>query len=161
MKMPTTLQEDAEKFAAFIIENYPDAKQWIDPVEKAAWYISHCFAASVCCEAGHMVALLAARPVERPGLGVLPYYFNEGGQCLHVDLWIDVSGDDRARLALKAFALVRWPQCTTIAMFRHFEESIRVYDIECFWRSFEKIKKVKRKRKNEAGITSETSNVSP
>jgi hypothetical protein len=147
MMMPTTLKQDAEKFAAFIVENYPDAKQWDDPVMKAAWYISRGFAAVVCCEAGHIVALLAARPVERPGLGVLPYYFNEGGCCLHVDLWIDVSGDDRARLALKAFAKVRWPGCTTITMFRHFEGKMNVYRLDKFWRSFEKIKRVKRKKK--------------
>ena len=147
MKTETTLQEDAEKFAAFILANYPDAKEWIDPVAKAAWYISHLFVAVVCDDEGAVVALLAARPVERPGIGVLPYYFNENGTCLHVDLWVDVSGDDRARMALKAFTLIRFPKCKTIAMFRHFEESIRVYSLNKFWKSFEKIKKVKRKKK--------------
>ena len=98
--MPTTLRQDAEKFAEFIVNNYPDAKEWHDPVAKAAWYISLAFVAVVLGDDGEIMALLAARPVERPGLGVLPYYFNEAGTCLHVDLWIDISGDDRARLVL-------------------------------------------------------------
>jgi hypothetical protein len=151
--IPTTLQEDAQKYAQFILENYPDAKQWHEPVMKAAWYISHGFAAAVTGYDGEIVALLAARSVERPGLGVLPYYYNEHGKCLHVDLWCDVSGDDRARLALKAFALLRWPQCKTITMFRHFEESIRVYTLSKFWKSFEKIRKIKRKRKQHEAAT--------
>jgi hypothetical protein len=151
--IPTTLQEDAQKYAQFILENYPDAKQWHEPVMKAAWYISHGFAATVTGYDGEIVALLAARSVERPGLGVLPYYYNENGTCLHVDLWCDVSGDDRARLALKAFALLRWPQVKTIAMFRHFEESIRVYTLSKFWKSFEKIKRVRRKKENQLWAT--------
>jgi hypothetical protein len=151
--MMTTLQQDAERFAAFILENYPDAKQWDDPVMKAAWYISHGFVAVVCGEKGEIVALLAARPVERPGIGVLPYYYNEHGTCLHVDLWCDVSGDDRARLRLKEFALLRYPRCTTIAMFRHFEGKMNVYSLDKFWRSFEKIKRMRRKKKHEAITT--------
>ena len=145
--IPTTLQQDAEKFAQFIVDNYPDAKDWDHPVEKAAWYISYGLVAAVMGQDGEIVALLAGRSVERPGLGVLPYYFNEYGTCLHVDLWIDVSEDDNARLTLKAFTLLRWPQIKTIAMFRHFEEHIRVYTLAKFWRSFEKIKRVKRKKK--------------
>lgn len=154
--MPTTLREDAEKFAAFIVENYPDAKEWHDPVRQAAWYISYGFVAAVNNESNEIVALLAARPVERPGLGVLPFYFNEGGTCLHVDLWCDVSGDDRARLRLKEFAQLRWPQCTTIAMFRHYEGNLRIYTLSKFWRSFEKIKRVKRKKKEQRHETVET-----
>ena len=77
--------------ADFIVNNYPDAKQWHDPVAKAAWYISHAFVAVVLGDEGEIVALVAARPVERPGLGVLPYYFNEGGRVMHVDLWVDIS----------------------------------------------------------------------
>lgn len=147
-EMPTMLREDAERFAAFIVENYPSAKEWPDPVRQAAWYISHGFAVSAVHDGG-IVALLAARPVERPGLGVLPYYFNKGGTCLHVDLWVDVSEDDRARQALKAFALWRFPGCKTITMFRHFEESIRVYTLAKFWKSFEKIRHVKRRKRKQ------------
>ena len=147
MKKPTTLQQDAEKFADFIVNNYPDAKEWHDPVAKAAWYISLAFVAVVLGDDGEIVALCAARPVDRPGIGVLPYYYNEHGRDMHVDLWCDVSGDDRARQVLKLFFQMRFPQCTTISMFRHFEGKLNTYDIKCFWRSFEKIRHVKRKRK--------------
>lgn len=143
----TTLEEDAEKFAEFILRNYPDAKQWNDPVQRAAWYIGHGFVAVVCDDDKEIVALCAARPVDRPGIGVLPFYFNEGGKCMHVDLWCDVSGDDRARQVLKLFFQYRFPQCTTISMFRHFEGKLNTYDIERFWKSFEKIKYAKRKKK--------------
>jgi hypothetical protein len=145
--IPTTLQDDAEKFATFILANYPDSKEWLDPVEKAAWYISHGFVAVVCCECGEIKALVAARPVDRPGIGVLPYYFNENGRCMHVDLLLDVSDDKRAMNALELFFRMRFPQCTTIAMFRHFEEHIRTYEIEKFWRSFHKLKRRKKKEK--------------
>jgi hypothetical protein len=151
--MPTTLREDAEKFASFIVNNYPDAKEWHEPVEKAAWYIAHAFVATVLGDDQEIVALCAARPVDRPGIGVLPYYYNDEGTCMHVDLWVDVSQDDRARQVLKLFFQWRFPQCTTIAMFRHFEESIRVYSLAKFWRSFEKIRHVKRKRKTHELVT--------
>jgi hypothetical protein len=144
----TTLREDAERFAQFIVNNYPDAKEWHDPVAKAGWYIAHVFVASVLGDDGEIVALCAARPVDRPGIGVLPYYFNEKGRDLHVDLWCDVSQDDRARQVLKLFFQMRFPQCTTITMFRHYEEHLRTYSIQKFWRSFEKIRYVKRKRKH-------------
>jgi hypothetical protein len=144
---PTTLQEDAEKFAAFILANYPDAKEWTQPVAKAAWYISHGFIAVACCECGRIVALVAARPVDRPGIGVLPYYYNEHGTCMHVDLLLDISEDKRAMNVLEIFFRMRFPQCTMISMFRHFEEHIRVYEIQKFWRSFHKLKRRKKKEK--------------
>jgi hypothetical protein len=100
----TTLQQDAEKFAAFIVNNYKDAKDWVDPVRKAAWYIGHAFVASVIDEKGDIVALVAARPVDRPGIGVLPYYFNDKGTCLHVDLLLDISeqtGNERVGMLLQ------------------------------------------------------------
>src|SRR4029077_6702090 len=75
MILPTTLREDSEKMACFIVNNYPDAKEWHDPVAKAAWYISHAFVACVLGDEEEIVAICAARPVERPGLGVLPSYF--------------------------------------------------------------------------------------
>ena len=89
--MNAVLQKDAEKFADFIQEHYPDAQSWKDPIGYCAWYISHFFIAAVCCEYGHIVAIGAARPVDRPGMGVLPAYFNEKGTCLHVDLLMDIS----------------------------------------------------------------------
>ena len=51
--LPTTLMEDAQRYAEFIVNNYPAAKEWDDPVMKAAWYISHGFAAAVIGERGN------------------------------------------------------------------------------------------------------------
>lgn len=149
MNMMTTLEQDAERFAAFIVANYPEAKEWTEPVEKAAWYISHGFIAVVCNEKGDIVALVAARPVERPGIGVLPFYFNEYGHCLHCDMLIDTSDDTRALRILELFCQLRFPRCTTLAMFRHYETNLRVYDIQKFWKRFEKIKKIRKREKKE------------
>jgi hypothetical protein len=141
MNMPITLRKDAEKFAEFIVANYDNAKEWEDPVGKAAWYISHAFIAVVCSEQGHIVAVGAARPVDRPGMGVLPYYFNENGRNLHIDLLVDRSSDLRAIIAFRDLCKIRFPRCTTVAMFRHFETNIRVYQIGKFWKSLERIKR--------------------
>jgi hypothetical protein len=152
--MPTTLREDAEKFAQFIVANYPDAKEWTDPVRQAAWYISYGFVASVINDDGEIVALLAARPVERPGLGVLPYYFNEHGTNLHVDMLIDISTDKKAMSVLEAFAKLRWPQCTTIAMFRHYEEHLCTYSLKKFWPRFHKLKRIQKKKNETVTVAS-------
>jgi hypothetical protein len=142
----TPLQRDAEKFAQFIVENYPDAKEWDEPVMKAAWYISYGFIAVCCDQGGEIVALVAARPTERPGFGVLPYYFNDQGTCLHIDMWIDVSPDERAMNVFRAFLELRFPQYTTLTMFRHFEEHIRIYPKAKFWRHMEKFKYLHNKK---------------
>jgi hypothetical protein len=144
---------DAEKFSRFILENYPEARNgWEDPLGLVAWYINYGFIVVVLDDDGEIVSLCSGRPVDRPGMGCLPYYFNARGTNLHVDLWIDISGDDRARVSLMKFARVRFPRVTTIAMFRHHEGTLHVYPIERFWKGFEKLRGVKRKRK-EYGTT--------
>jgi hypothetical protein len=146
--IPTTLQEDAERYAEFILEHVPQAKTWKDPVRQAAWYISYGFAAAVCdADTGKIVSLVTARPVERPGIGAIPYYFNENGKCLHVDLLLDISPDKRSLMVVKKFLQWRFPQCTTIACFRHFEEKIHVYRLPDFWKSYDKIRRVERRKK--------------
>jgi hypothetical protein len=145
--MKTTLEQDAERFAVFLKEHYPEAKTWEDPVNYCAWYIGHGFIAAVCDERGEIVALGAARPVERPGMGVLPAYFNDKGTCLHIDILVDTLSDNRALIALREFTKVRWPQCKTMAMFRHFESHIRVHPIEKGWRWLERIKRKKKEKK--------------
>lgn len=148
--MNATLKEDAENFAEFILAHYPDARTWADPVNYCAWYISHFFIAAVCDEeTRRIVAIGAARPVDRPGMGVLPIYYNKEGTCLHIDLLIDVSRDNRAMIALREICKARFPQCKTVTMFRHFESALHVYPIERFWRSLEKIKKLQRKKEKQ------------
>jgi hypothetical protein len=148
--MSTTLQKDAQRFAEFIKAHYPEAQTWKDPIGYCAWYISHFFIAAVCnADTNEIVAIGAARPVDRPGMGVLPCYYNEKGTCLHVDLLIDVSPDSRAIMGFREICRVRFPQCETVAMFRHFETNIRVYPINKFWKSLEKIKRQKKEKQHE------------
>jgi hypothetical protein len=142
--MPFALRRDAMRFAEFVAKNYKDANQWPDLLGMMAWYIGHGFAAVVVDESGEIVALGSGRPVDRPGMGCLPYYFNAGGTCLHIDLLIDKSEDERACLALRGICQALFPQCKTVTMFRHYEGKLHVYPIAKFWRSFEKIRGAKR-----------------
>jgi hypothetical protein len=145
--MKNVLREDAEQFAQFIQKHYPEAQSWKDPIGYCAWYISHFFIAAVCDEdTKEIIAIGAARPVDRPGMGVLPCYFNEKGTCLHIDLLVDVSPNLNPIIAFREMCKMRFPQCKTVAMFRHYESNIRVYPIDKFWRSLEKIKKTKVKK---------------
>jgi len=141
--MNDTLQEDAERFAEFILAHYPPARTWDDPVSYCAWHIGHAFIAAVTDDDHEIVAIASARPVDRPGMGVLPAYFNEWGECLHIDLLIDTTDDRRAVLCLREMAKRRFPHCKVAAMFRHFEGNIKVYPIEKLYRSLEKIPKEK------------------
>ena len=44
--MPTTLQRTPKSLRS-LSWRIPDAKEWNEPVKKAAWYISHGFVAAV------------------------------------------------------------------------------------------------------------------
>ena len=145
--MPTTLKNDAEAYAKFFVDNVPQAKAWVDPVGQAAWYISHGFACAVRDGEDEIVSLVTSRPVERPGLGVIPYYFNEGGTTLHVDMLLDISPDQRSLMVIKLFLQWRFPQCTVVEYFRHFEEKLHVYKLPEFWAYYDRIKRIKDRRK--------------
>ena len=146
--MPTTLKQDAERYAAFFADNVPQAKAWVDPVGQAAWYISHGFACAVHdADTGEIVSLVTARPVERPGLGIIPYYFNEGGTTLHVDMFLDTTPDSRSLQVIKLFLQMRFQQCTVVEYFRHFEEKLHVHKLPEFWDHYDKIKRIKDRRK--------------
>ena len=146
--MPTTLERDAERHAEFVVKHVPQAKAWHDPVRQAAWYISHGFAMAVAdIDTREIVSLVTARPVERPGIGTIPFYFNEGGTNLHVDLLLDIAPDNRSLMAVKLFLQMRFPQCTTIAYFRHFEEKLHVSHLPQFWKYYDRIKRTKRRKK--------------
>ena len=145
--MTAILQRDAEKTAEFITSHYPTALKWNDPIGYCAWYISHGFIAVVSDDEGRILAVGAARPVDRPGMGVLPAYFNQHGTNLHIDLLVDVTNDLRAIRAFRDMCKMRFPQCKTVAMFRHFETAIHVYEIDKFWRSLEKMRRITMKEK--------------
>jgi hypothetical protein len=138
------------RHAEFVVKHVPEAKAWQEPVAQAAWYIGHGFAMAVHdADTGEIVSLVTARPVERPGIGTIPYYFNEGGKSLHVDLLLDIAPDNRSLIAVKLFLQLRFPQCTTVAYFRHFEEKLHVYRLPEFWDHYDKIKRIKGRKKKD------------
>jgi hypothetical protein len=146
--MNPVLQRDAEKFAAFILEHCPETQTWKDPVGFCAWYISHGFIVAV-TDGDQIVAIAAGRPVDRPGMGVLSAYYNEFGSCLHIDLLVDITDDNRAINALCDFCKGRFPHCKVISLFKHFEEHIRVYSMAKFFRSLKKIRRRKKEQTHE------------
>jgi hypothetical protein len=156
--MNDKLMVDAERFSAFMTKHYPPAREWEDPVGYCAWYISKGYTAVVVDEDGEkIVAMCAMRPVDRPGFGVLPFYFNEEGKSLHIDLLIDTLADERAIMAFRQLFWMRFGKRKTVAMFRGPEESIHVYDYAKFWRHLTKMKRARiKKKENRNGIESIT-----
>jgi hypothetical protein len=156
--MNETLKHDAEKFAQFLTAQYPPAREWCDPVGYCAWNISKGYIAAAVAESGEIVGICAMRPVERPGLGVLPFYSNENGTCLHVDLLVDISGDLRAITAFRKLFGIRFGPRKTVTMFRHTETALKVYPYHKFWANISRIKKVKMKKESKQyGSTTTTS----
>jgi hypothetical protein len=146
--MNNAFEQDAERFSEFLQVHYKDARTWKDPVGYCRWYMGHGFIAAVLdSDTGEITALASARPVERPGIGILPFYFNEGGKCLHIDILVDLSPDIRAILVFREICKLRFPQCRSVTMFRHFEEKLHVYEINKFWRYLEKLKKIHTKER--------------
>ncbi len=137
---------DAQKFCEFLVENYAPARDWEDPFGYCCWNMAHGFMAAVVGEDGNVVALGVARPVDRPGFGCLPYYFNENGRSLHIDLLLDISDDTRAIFALRDITMRRFGPRDTVAMFRHGDENIRVYPYYRFWENVARLKRARMKK---------------
>jgi hypothetical protein len=146
--MNDILREDAEKFAGFLVEHYPPALEWCDPVGYCAWNIAKGFIAAAINDDGKIVAMCAMRPVDRPGLGVLPYYYNHDGSNLHIDLLVDETSDERAIASFRALFGLRFGPRKTVAMFRHHEESLHVYSYTKFWNKLASVKKRQMKKDN-------------
>lgn len=144
--MNDMLHQDAERFAEFLVEHYVPAREWCDPVGYCAWYIANGFIAVVIDDDKKIVAICAIRPVDRPGLGVLPYYFNEDGSCLHIDLLVDCTDDLRAIKVFRLFFGMRFGSRETVTMFRHTEEAMRVYSYGAFWDKLSSVKKRQMKK---------------
>jgi hypothetical protein len=148
------LKSDAEQFAAFLVEHYEPARTWCDPVGYCAWNISKGYIAVVVDDEngnGEIVAMCAMRPVDRPGFGVLPFYSNDKGKCLHIDLLVDISDDLRAITAFRCLFWYRFGPRETITLFRGNEQSIHCYPYNKFWHAIARIKKVERKKENRHG----------
>jgi hypothetical protein len=139
--MNNPLKEDAEQFSEFLVQHYPPARGWCDPVGYCAWNIAKGFIAAAVSEDEDIVAICAIRPVDRPGLGVLPYYYNDGGSCLHVELLVDTSDDLRAIASFRELFGRRFGPRQTVTMFRRTEEAMRVYPYTKFWDKLASVKK--------------------
>ena len=136
-------EDDSMKFCEFMVEHYEPAKDWVDPLGYCRWHMSHGFMAAVVGEDGNIVALGCARPVDRAGFGVLPFYWNEDGSCMHIDLIADASDDERAVLALRDVFIRRFGPRETVTLFRGNESAIHIYQYNRFWRHTARFKKRK------------------
>ena len=91
------------KASEFIKKHYPSAREWDDPVGWCAWYVSNGFMVALHePETGKILALVAARPVNSPEDGNIPYKHVENGSCIFIDLLLIEEGDP---LIIPAFAM--------------------------------------------------------
>jgi hypothetical protein len=139
------IEIDATRFADFLLEKYPRARDWPDPVGFCGWSIACGFIAAVTDaeDSEKIVAMCAMRPVDRAGFGVLPYYFNENGSCLHCDLFIDTTDDERATLAFRRLFTLRFGPRKTVTLFRGDETAIHVYRWKSFFTKLTAMKRAK------------------
>jgi hypothetical protein len=109
--------------------------------------------AAVVDEDEKVVALGVARPVDRPGFGVLPFYANEGGRSLHIDLLVDISDTTESIFVMRDLIFARFGPRETVAMFRHGESdtALKVYRWDRYWQNISRIKRVKMKKEKEYG----------
>lgn len=149
--MTQELQADVEKFARFIFENYPPSHHWEDLYGYCAWYISKGYIITLVGNEGEIIALCAIRPVERPGLGCLPFYCNDYGDCLHIDLLIDNTTTPLAAMLLARAFEVRFGPRSWVTMFRHHEEKMHVYRYNKFWTSLSRFKRARNNRRKHHG----------
>ncbi len=136
-------QSDVQKFSAFISENYPPSHNWEDIEGYCRWYIGMGYIITLVKDE-KLVALCAIRPVERPGMGCLPFYANEQGSCLHIDLFINKT-DSKTASQLLAYAFrARFGQREWVSLFRRHEEKLHVYSYQKFCKSLGKFGAFKR-----------------
>ena len=149
--MNTKLYQDAGKFCQFMLEHYEPARSWVDPFGYCIWNMSHGFMAAVVDEDDKVVALGVARPVDRPGFGVLPFYANEQGRNLHIDLLVDIGDSTESIFAMRDLIFARFGPRETVAMFRHGESdtALKVYEWRRFWNNVARIKRAKLKKEKE------------
>ena len=142
---------DAKRFCKFLLEHYEPARTWVDPLGYCCWNMSHGFMAAVMGEDGNIVALGVARPVDRPGFGTLPFYANEQGRNLHIDLLVDIGDGTESIFAMRDLIFARFGPRDTVAMFRHGESdtALKVYPWDKYWRNVARIRRAKRKKEKE------------
>jgi hypothetical protein len=135
---------DIARFSEFIRANYKPSRAWADIEGYVAWYIGNGYIIAINDEKNEVAAICAIRPVERPGLGVLPFYHNEHGACLHIDLLIDKTGSSLALFLFQQVFFARFGPREWVTMFRHHEEKLHVYPYHKFWKAWGRFRKSKR-----------------
>jgi len=123
--------------AKFIIKHHPQAGEWDNIIEWCAWYISNSFMAALHHPDGRIAALVAARPVNCPEDGNIPYKHAEDGPCIFIDfLAIE---DHENPLVYAAFGLLcrdRFGNRERVAYQR-----VATHDYESFLRNVGRLKK--------------------
>jgi hypothetical protein len=135
--MSTDLLVESHKAAAFVERHWPQSLEWPDVIGWAAWYISNGFMAALHRADGTIAALAAARPVNDPDDGYIPYKHIKSGEFIFVDF---LAIEDHAPLALTAFAMLlndRFGERKKIVYLRTHE-----YDYQNFVRNLGRIKQI-------------------
>jgi hypothetical protein len=131
---------EAHKVSDFITENYPDNEPQEDPVGYAGWYISNGFLAYVTDNDGKILALGAARPVKEPEDGLIPYRYDDDGNCIFIDMLI-TRGIPIAMPSLMVILRRRFGRRDWMAYASRKNKHVVVKDFDTFVRNFERRKK--------------------
>jgi hypothetical protein len=124
--------------AKFILDRYPPARNWVNPVGTCAWYLGKGFMAVVHNGGDNTIAALgSARLVQNPGDGAIPYHYDRDGDCIFIDLLVAEDGSE-AMKDLGEFIYNLWGPRKKIAYFRDPEQKLRVYSYDVWLRNFRK-----------------------
>jgi hypothetical protein len=148
------MRTEIQRLAQFILDNYPPAQKWTDVEGYCEWYVGKGYVITVIDDDDKIAAMCAIRPVERPGLGCLPFYCNEYGACLHIDLLIDKTTHPLFACLLAHAFEMRFGRREWITLFRKHEEKMHVYRYDKFWKSLSRFKRAQKveERKHESTI---------
>jgi hypothetical protein len=135
--MTPELATQSAQAAWFILEHYPPARNWVDPLGYCAWYLGKGFMAIVRYNDDSIAALGSARLVKNPGDGAIPYYYDRSGDCIFIDLLVAKDGTE-AMKELGEFMCELWGPRKKICYFRDPEQKLRVHSYDVWFRNFRK-----------------------
>jgi len=115
----------ARQAALFIQKHHPQAKEWDNIIEWCVWYISNSFMGALRNEEGKICALIAARPVNDPDDGNIPYKHASDGQCIYIDFLAIEDREPRVYAAFERICRDRFGKREKIAYTR-----VAVHDYE-------------------------------
>jgi len=135
--MNKELYSHARTAAIFVQKHHPQAREWPNIIEWCAWYISNGFMTSLRDDDGKILALAAARPVNCPEDGNIPYKHAHDGKCIFIDfLAIEDHENQMVYPALGLAMQERFGRRELVAYQRVFK-----HDYESFLRNVSRIKK--------------------